>query len=137
MTLPDSVEAWVRVLTMLPILACSVVGSAITVATWVQLRRSRTAGDRLLLQVRPLISAREYPRVLAMTRSDRSHAARLIEQSLAVTGSPRDRLAEHVEHAGRQLARELDYGLGGVALIATLSPLLGLFGNGGRDRARV
>jgi biopolymer transport protein ExbB len=128
MNFPDSIETWVRTLTLLPILVCSVVGSALTVAKWLQLHRSRIAGDRLLLQVRTLISAHAYERALAVTRRDRSHAARLIERSLAVAGSPRERLAEHVEQAGRQPAREVDYGLGGVGLIATLGPLLGLFG---------
>ena len=111
-----------RTLTLLPILVCSVVGSALTVAKWLQLHRSRIAGDRLLLQVRTLISAHAYERALAVTRRDRSHAARLIERSLAVAGSPRERLAEHVEQAGRQLAREVDYGLEARALLHEAVP---------------
>lgn len=128
MHLPENIEAWVRALTMLPIVLCSAVGSALTLAKWLQLRRSRLAADRLLLRVRMLIGGREYDRALAMARRDRSHVARLIERSLGVAGAPRERLAEHVEQAGRQLAREIDYGLGAVGLIATLGPLLGLFG---------
>jgi biopolymer transport protein ExbB len=127
MSLPD-IDTWVRALTLLPIVVCSVIGSALTLAKWVQLRRAQIAGDHLLLQVRPLVGAREYASALAVARRDRSHAARLIERAVALAGSPHERLAAQVEQAGRQLAREVDYGLGGVGLIATLGPLLGLFG---------
>lgn len=128
MTAPGSLEAWVRVLTLLPIFACSVIGSALTVAKWWQLRRSRAAGERLLPEVRKLIRSGEYGAALALTRVDRSHAARLIEQSILRREASRERLAEHVEHVGGQLARTVEYGIGGVGLIATLGPLLGLFG---------
>lgn len=128
MGLPDSVEAWARALTMLPIVVCSVVGSAITLSKWMQLRRSRTEGDTLLRQVRGLVRSGEYARALALTRPAESHAARLIERSLSSAGEPPHRLTEQVEEVGRQLARDLDYGVGGVGLIAALGPLLGLFG---------
>lgn len=125
MTFPDTVEAWVRVLTLLPILACSVVGAGIFAAKWLQLRRS---GEHTLIQVRALIGEGEYERAIAAARNDQSYAGRLIERTLEmVPGSP-ERLASRVERVGRDLARDVDYGLGGLALIATLGPLLGLFG---------
>jgi biopolymer transport protein ExbB len=125
MFLPSTFEAWVRFLTLLPIFVCSVVGAGLAVAKWLQLRRS---GDHTLLQVRGLISDREYGRAIAVAQADRSHEARLIEQSLDAADAPRERFASHVERVGRRLARDVDYGLGGLALIATLGPLLGLFG---------
>lgn len=128
MTLPQDFDAWVRVLTLLPILASSVVGSAITVAKWLQLRRSRLAGDRLVDLVRTAASRGDRGPALAAARADGSIAARLVEYVLALEGVPRPRFVEHVEHAGRQLARSVERGLDTVALIATLGPLLGLFG---------
>jgi biopolymer transport protein ExbB len=121
------VETWVRLLTYLPILVCSVVGFGLALSKSLELRRAQS-GDRLLDQTRHALAAREYPRVLPMTRNDRSPVARLIERALPAAGGPPVRVADHVEQAGREVARRLEYGLGGIALIATLGPLLGLFG---------
>ena len=128
MTLPADFDAWVRLLTLFPILVCSIVGSALTLAKWLQLRRSRIAGERLIEMVQGLAGSADYGPALAAARADGSIAARLVEYVLAFAGSPRGRLVEHVEHAGRQLARSAERGLDAVALIATLGPLLGLFG---------
>jgi biopolymer transport protein ExbB len=125
MAVPTSLDAWVRVLTLLPIFACSVVGLAITLAKWVQLRRS---GEHTLGQARALMGEREYGRAVAVARADRSAVARLIQETLELADGSGGRLANRVDRAGRRLAGELDYGLGGLALIATLGPLLGLFG---------
>jgi biopolymer transport protein ExbB len=126
--LPGDFDAWVRLLTMLPIYACSLVGLAVTVAKWLQLRRSRIAGERLVALVSGLAGSGDDERALAAARTDPSFAAHLVEYVLAGGGAVRGRLAEHVEHAGRQLARRVERGLDTVALIATLGPLLGLFG---------
>lgn len=128
MKLPDTVEAWAMVLTLLPIFLCSVVGSAMTATKWVQLRRSRRAGEQVFSEVRPLIGAHDFARVLPVTRKNRSHVARLIERTVAAADLPPARLNKHIEQAGRELARELDHGLDAIGLITTLAPLLGLFG---------
>lgn len=128
MTLPEDLGAWVRLLTLFPILACSVIGSALTIVKWRQLRRSRIAGDRLIEAVRGLAGHSDHGPVLAAARVDESIAARLVEYALSLEEAPRDRRVEQVEHAGRQLARAAERGLDAVALIATLGPLLGLFG---------
>ncbi len=120
-------ELSLRILTFLPIVACSTIGFGLALAKWAQLRRARS-GERLIRQVRGIIGAREYARALAVARADRSPAARLIERSLAAAERGNGHLTEQIEQMGRDLARELDFGLGGLALIATLGPLLGLFG---------
>ncbi|MDH4064189.1 MAG: MotA/TolQ/ExbB proton channel family protein [Acidobacteriota bacterium] len=128
MTLPENFEAWVRLLTLLPILFCSIVGSAVTIAKWLQFRRARRSGERFIELVRGLDSGGDYGPALAMARADGSIPARLVEYALASVGAPRTRLVDQIEHGGRQLARTVEQGLDTVALIATLGPLLGLFG---------
>lgn len=120
-------DLWVRILTFLPIFICSTIGFGLALSKWAQIRRARS-GARVLLQARAIIRSGEYPRALAVARADRSPVARLIERSLEAAGQPARRLTEHIEQAGREIARQIDYGLGGLALIATLGPLLGLFG---------
>lgn len=126
--LPGDFDAWARLLTMLPIYACSLVGLAVTVAKWLQLRRSRIAGERLVALVSGLAGSGDDERALAAVRTDSSFAAHLVEYVLAGGDASRGRLVDRVEHAGRQLARKVERGLDTVALIATLGPLLGLFG---------
>ena len=126
--LPATVEEWAMVLTLLPIFVCSIVGSAMTAAKWLQLHRSRRAGARVFSEVSTLISAHDYARVLPVTRGNRSHVARLIERTVTAADLPPDRLNKHIEQAGRELARELDQGIEAIGLLTTLSPLLGLFG---------
>jgi biopolymer transport protein ExbB len=127
-TLPETFDGWVLVLTLLPIFACSIVGSALTVGKWLQFRRSRSAALRFLTQVNGLGAAGDPGGVLALARADESLAARLVEYVLGVMDGPRKRMTDHAEHAGRQLARTVERGLDALALIATLGPLLGLFG---------
>lgn len=128
MTWPADVDAWARVLTMLPILGCSVVGLALAGAKWLQLRRARVSAERWLARVRELGGRADAGQAVAAARADASLAGRLVEYVLARADAPRGRLAEHVAHAGGQLARRVERGLDTVALIATLGPLLGLFG---------
>ncbi len=126
-TLPADIESWVRWLTLLPIAACSLVGLAVTIAKWLQLRRTCAAADRLIALVRARASG-DRAAVLQDATADPSIPARLVEYALSRVDGPRQRLVESLEHAGRQLARRVERGLDTVALIATLGPLLGLFG---------
>jgi biopolymer transport protein ExbB len=121
-------ETWVGILSFAPILACSAIGFALALAKWAQARHALRSAEPLMSQVRGLIGGREYGRALAVVRADGSPAARLIEQALAAGGRSRTRLAERIEQAGQDIVRRLDYGLGGIALIATLGPLFGLLG---------
>ncbi len=128
MTWPADVDAWARVLTMLPILGCSVVGLALAVAKWLQLRRMRASAERWLARLRAMNAGGDDGPTVAAAQADPSIAARLVEYVLVRADASHTRLAEHVAHAGGQLARRVERGLDTVALIATLGPLLGLFG---------
>ena len=122
------VETWVRILTFVPILASSGIGFALALAKWVQVRRVVRSAGSLMRQVRTLIGAREYGRALAVARADESPASILIEQALGAQGRSRSRVAAQIEQAGQEVVRLLNYGLGGIALIAALGPLFGLLG---------
>jgi len=121
-------EMWVRILSFAPILACNAIGFALALAKWVQVRRVIRSTGPLMQQVRTFIGAREFGRALAVARADGSTPAVLIEQALTARGRSRARVAAQIEQAGQEVVRVLDYGLGGIALIATLSPLFGLLG---------
>jgi biopolymer transport protein ExbB len=128
MSFPRDVDAWVRLLTLLPILAASIVGSTIALVKWLQLREWRAAGTRMLETVRGLGEGEDARAALAAAAAGGSLAGRLARKALAFDSGSRARLVEHVELEGRQLARTAERGLDTLALLATLGPLLGLFG---------
>jgi biopolymer transport protein ExbB len=127
-TLLQDLDDWVRLLTLMPILVCSIIGSGITIAKWLHLRRARASGAQLIEVIRGLDDSTDVAPALAAARVHGSIPGRLVEYTLAIAPAPRSRLVEHVEHGGRQLARAIERGLDTLALLAMLGPLLGLFG---------
>ena len=128
MPMPLDTETWVRVLTFVPILACSAIGFAMALAKWLKVRGVVRSARRLMPQVRRLIADREYGSALAVARADGSLASMIIEQALAEEGRARRRITARIEGAWQDAVRQLNHGLGGIALIATLGPLFGLLG---------
>src|SRR5690606_20720331 len=63
-----------------------------------------------------------------IAQQDRSLASVLLLSMLPDRGRSRVRLRERALESGARLARRLESGLDGLALIATLGPLFGLFG---------
>ncbi len=125
---PTGFESWVRLLTFVPILACSVVGFGVTLIKWMQLRKSNTPSDLTLHRLREAILARDYGAALRISRDEPTRLSRIVSVLLRHAGRSRDALKDQAARVGARLASELDYGLGGLALIATLGPLFGLFG---------
>lgn len=124
----DPVE-WIRVLTFVPIVGCSVVGLALTIAKWRQTRWAGPETDTQLNEFLFLVRKRDDARALDLDTDGASCAVRLASAVLRQpTVGGRDSLKERTELLGRQVVREMEYGLGGLALIATLGPLFGLLG---------
>ncbi len=128
MFVPETLDGWIRLATFLPIVICSVVGLALTLAKWSQLQTDNVPNASALDDIRRGVVAREYRHALAAMRADASRGARLIEYLLTQAGRSRTHLREGAERVGRQLADRMEHGIGGIALTATLGPLLGLFG---------
>jgi biopolymer transport protein ExbB len=74
------------------------------------------------------LGKKDYQRVLAVAAHDRSLASRLLRALVGEAGRPRQRVRERALDVGSHMARQLESGLDGLALIATLGPLFGLFG---------
>lgn len=128
MTTPWDLEMWVRVLTFVPILASSAIGFAVTLTKWAQLRRVAQTTRRLMPRVRTLIGEGDFGSARAVALAEGSPVAAVMTEALAEGGWGRERVTARTEHAGRDVVRFLNHGLGAVALIASLGPLFGLFG---------
>ena len=121
-------ETWVRWFTFLPIVVASVIGFALTLWKLVQLRRANVPALHVSIGLREFLRAREFASAASLTETDDSRGARIAAVVIEAAGRSRAVVGDHAVQIGRQIARELEYGLGGLALIATLGPLLGLFG---------
>lgn len=122
------IEAWVRVLSFLPIVLCSVVGFGMTLWKWQQLRRPFLPSPAGLARLYEALDADDLGEAHALVRSDGSRASRIVGSLLPLAGRSSTRLDARAAQAGAEVARELEYGLGALGLIATLGPLFGLFG---------
>jgi biopolymer transport protein ExbB len=128
MLLSNDVQAWVMWLTYLPILACSMIGLGITVYKWLQLRHSFVPTNPAMAAIADLIAQGDVEAAATRARTDPARGARLIEAALAAIRHPRNVVEQQVMFVGRRIAQEVEFGLGALALIASLGPLFGLLG---------
>jgi biopolymer transport protein ExbB len=126
--MPTDLASWVRWLTFLPIVLASVVGLALTLWKLVQLRQPNLPPLHVSIGLREFLEAGELEKAADLTSTDDARGAPIAAAAVAMVGRSRIAVSEQVGFLGRQIARELEFGLGGLALVATLGPLLGLFG---------
>lgn len=125
---PLDLADWVRVFTFVPLIACSVVGLALPLAKWRQTRRVEPHTDDQLTTLMALVREQNYAQASRLATKASSLPVRLAIAVLPQTVTRRESLESHTELVGRRMVRELEYGLGGLGLIATLGPLFGLLG---------
>ena len=104
------------------------VGFALTLAKWRQTRRVAPPADYQLAEFNALVKDKDYGKAVNLGSRTSSLAVRVGIAVVRQAGMAREPLKDHAELVGRQVIRELEYGLGGLALIATLGPLFGLLG---------
>jgi len=126
--LPTDFETWIRWLTFLPIVVASVFGLGLTLWKRAQLRRPNMLPPQVTHDLREFLAAHEVDKARELIQGDGARLSQIAAVVLASAGRSRQGIRERAQQKGRQLAAELEYGMGSLALIATLGPLLGLFG---------
>jgi biopolymer transport protein ExbB len=126
--LPRSADAWARALTFVPLVLCSIVGFALTLIKWSHARPPIFRQPDLFLQIGEAVKLGRLDAARDLAHRDQSSGGQLVETILAQAGRPRNVLKDRAEHTGQELGQSLERSLGGLALIATLGPLLGLLG---------
>ena len=123
-----ALEPWARSITFAPIIICSVVGLGITVDRWRELSRPVVPAPGTLDRVRELVAAGSLSVAAEMVEAEKCRGAQIVAAALDAAGRPRELVKERVELAGRAVVAQLERGLGGLALLASLGPLFGLLG---------
>jgi biopolymer transport protein ExbB len=125
---PAGIEGWIRTATFVPIFVISVLGFALFLAKLWQYRRPAVWTIATRQSLFDALGAGDTEKVVRLARHDHSLASQLLLALLPDSGRPRRRVRERALELGARLARALESRLDGLALIATLGPLFGLFG---------
>lgn len=111
-----------------PLLIASVIALALVVERLLYLRRRRILPPNLLHEVvRVYHNGKVVPDVIDNLEQN-SPLGRVLAAGLRNVNAPRDVMKESIEEAGNGTAHELERFLTALGTIATLAPLMGLFG---------
>jgi biopolymer transport protein ExbB len=111
-----------------PLLIASVVGLALIVERLIYLRRSRILPAKLLQEVIRVYHNGKINAEILANLEQNSPLGQVLAAGLSNVDAPRDIMKESIEEAGMATAHELERFLTTLGTIATLAPLMGLFG---------
>ena len=110
------------------LLTASMIALALIIERILYLRRSRILPPNLLNEVVRVYHNGKVDQGVIGTLEKNSPLGRVLAAGLRNVNSPRDVMKESIEEAGRGTAHDLERFLTTLGTIATLAPLMGLFG---------
>ena len=111
-----------------PLLCASIIAVALIIERLVALRRSRILPAGLLQRVVAECKKGKLDETTIRTIEAESPLGRVLAAGVRNTGSSREIMRESIEEAGSLAAHELEKYLTTLGTIASISPLMGLFG---------
>ena len=113
---------------MIPIAVCSFIAAAIIVERWLTLRKARVNTGTLMNRVRQALGSGESGRALDVCEETPGPVAGMLKQGIQRAGASRSLIRETVEAAGKAELYQLERGLGSLATVAGVAPLIGFLG---------
>lgn len=110
------------------LLICSVIALALIVERLIYLRRNRILPPSLLFEVIQVYRSGNATEETIEQLEQNSPLGMVLAAGLRNADAPRDAMKEAIEETGRGVAHQLERFLTTIGTIATLAPLLGLFG---------
>jgi biopolymer transport protein ExbB len=110
------------------LLTASMIAVALIIERLLYLRRSRILPPNLLNEVIRVYHNGKVDANVVATLEKNSPLGRVLAAGLRNVDAPRDMMKESIEEAGRGTAHDLERFLTTLGTIATLAPLMGLFG---------
>ena len=111
-----------------PLLLASIIAVALIIERLVALRRGKVAPSGLLQRVLGEYQQRGASEALIADLEKQSPLGRILAAGLRNAKSSREIMKESIEEAGRAVTHELERYLTTLGTIASISPLMGLFG---------
>jgi biopolymer transport protein ExbB len=109
-------------------LVASIVALALIIERLIYLRRSRILPRQLLADVVRVVQSGKVTPDIISTLENNSPLGAVLAAALRNLDAPRDVMKESIEEAGRGVAHVLERFLTTLGTIASLAPLMGLFG---------
>ncbi len=113
---------------MIPIAICSFIGAGIIAERWLTLRKARVNTGTLMNRVRQALRGGEIGRAIDICDETPGPVARLLKEGVLRAGASRSLIRETVESTGKAELYKLERGLGALATVAGIAPLLGFLG---------
>ena len=112
----------------LNILLLSVAGLALIIENFVNMRRDRMIPPHLLQELEELFQQEEYEQAIELCDAEDCFLTRVVGAGLAKVGAGYERMVEAVQEVGEEESTALHQKISYLSLIATIAPMLGLFG---------
>ncbi|MDZ4844995.1 MAG: MotA/TolQ/ExbB proton channel family protein [Chitinophagales bacterium] len=113
---------------MIPIALCSVVGLYIFVERYLTLQKASKIDENFMSNIRDFVMSDNIPAAKALCKQTNSPVARMIEKGIDRIGKPLRDIEASIENVGKMELFKLERGIGILATVAGLAPMLGFFG---------
>lgn len=113
---------------MIPIGLCSLIAVGIFVERLIVLRKANINLNAFLLRIRQYISKQDFDNALRLCSTTSGPISKVLEKGIRLRGQSREEIKDAIESAGRAEIYQLERGLGALATIAGVAPLLGFLG---------
>ena len=111
-----------------PLLIASIIALALIIERLIYLRREKILPKQLLGEVINVYRSRKVTPEIVATLENNSPLGAVLAAALRNVDAPREVMKESIEEAGRGVAHVLERFLTTLGTIASLAPLMGLFG---------
>ena len=107
---------------------CSIVAIAVVIERWIRLREDKIIPVGFAKEIKELLRSKQLSEAIDLCSQRKEIGIGIIKSGLDHAGATREVIRENFENAGRQAFHKLSKGLGVLATVASISPLLGLMG---------
>ncbi|MDH7514735.1 MAG: MotA/TolQ/ExbB proton channel family protein [Bacteroidota bacterium] len=110
------------------ILACSILALAIIVQKFIVLSRARVDGSKFVLQIRSILQSGDISAALSLCSEANSPLSAILRSGLLKLKHSQQEVREAIEAAAKNEIYKLERGLGLLASVSGIAPLLGFLG---------
>lgn len=113
---------------MIPLLLCSIFALAVGIERLWYLSRGRIDTDDLIEDIKLSLGQGKVLEAMQIAKKSRGPVAAVLASGIAHYDRERDEIKEHMEIVGQEEIFKMERRMGGLDLIVTVTPLLGILG---------
>jgi len=113
---------------MIPILICSIIGIYVFVERYLTLQKASKIDENFMPSIKDHVMNGNIAAAKSLCKQTDSPVARMIEKGIERIGKPLRDIEASIENVGKMELFKLERGVGILATVAGLAPMLGFFG---------